>query len=262
MAGKILDNGALVTLGLVAVVAAASLARTRGSAAVDTVVLKEVLRDFLFGSRVRLVSKEAYARIYAESDAYGLSRSAPLGDWSAIRDASPSSLRVMLRILTDAVGHEEVERALRDHVSSSSPVGKVARVIALAKQGAKTVTVEPGLVIADFTDGRLLIFPQTGHVFHYMRGDFTSVPGAFDTLHSVGGWTSYPRTSWAESAHREYEDIIRARTLDAGFPVIPPPKVKVIGVRREPMPQGWEHEVPGRALLPRTTQVPSMYAFG
>jgi hypothetical protein len=261
MAGKILDNGALVTLGLVGVVAAASLAQTRGSAAVDTVVLKEVLHDFLFGSRVHLMTEETYARIYAESDAYGLSRSAPLGDWSGIRDASPSSLRVMLRILTDAVGREEIERALRDHVSSSSPAGKVARVIALAKRDAKHVAVEPGLVIADFTDGRLLIFPQTGHVFRYSHGDFTSGRGAFSTLHSVGGWTSSPRTNWAESAHREYEDIIRARKLDAGFPVIPPPKVKVIGVRHEPMPQGWKHEVSGRAIIPRTTQVPSMYTF-
>jgi len=261
MADKILDNGTLITLGLVGVVAAASLARTRGSAAVDTVVLKEVLRDFLFGSRVHLIPEETYARIYAESDAYGLSRSAPLGDWSAIRDASPSSLRVMLRILTDAVGREEVERALRDHVSSSSPAGKVTRVIALAKRDAKHVAVEPGLVIADFTDGRLLIFPQTGHIFHYKHGNFTSSPGAGGVLYSVGGWTSYPRTNWAESAHREYEDIIRARKLDAGFLVVPSPKVEVIGVRHEPMPQGWRHEVSGRAIIPRTTQVPSMYAF-
>lgn len=225
-----------------------------------------VLRDFLFGPRIRDLSAADHEAIIGESDAYGVGESAPLGDWSAVRDASLPSVRVMFRLLSQAVGEPAVNRALRDHMDSAGPAGKIARILKLAKTNAKPYSVDNGvdggMVIADFHDGRLVIFVRDGFIFEWRRA-FTSVPGAFSTLMDVGGWTSMPRSKWPETAHQAYEGIILPRRLGSGFPELAPPLAfdGVTGLAI-PMAAGANgRNLPGHADPPRGEQVPALSRF-
>ena len=243
-------NGRTLTLGLLGIVAAAGLVSKRGSASERDAqaAMRGVLRDFLFGGRVEELSERDHEAIIAESDAYGVGKSAPLGDWSAVRDSSPTSIRVMFRILSEAVGPKQINQALRDRMDAETPYGD--------------------MVIADFhpKEGRFILFLRDKLVFRFDREATTST-GPYAILSDIGSpMGPGVRSRWPDVAHRAYDEVILPRRLGAKFPTLAPIQGEIVdgrtGLRTKLptiRPNADDRILAGHPTPPEGEQVPHVY---
>ena len=267
-------NGRTLTLGLLGIVAAAGLVSKRGSASERDAqaAMRGVLRDFLFGGRVEELSERDHEAIIAESDAYGVGKSAPLGDWSAVRDSSPTSIRVMFRILSEAVGPKQINQALRDRMDAETPPGQFALLLKLTKKNARSYVVEKtpygDMVIADFhpKEGRFILFLRDKLVFRFDREATTST-GPYAILSDIGSpMGPGVRSRWPDVAHRAYDEVILPRRLGAKFPTLAPIQGEIVdgrtGLRTKLptiRPNADDRILAGHPTPPEGEQVPHVY---
>jgi len=268
-------NGRTLTLSALAGLAVAGLvAQRRGSASErdSQDAMRGVLRDFLFGSRIEELSERDHEAIIAESDAYGVGKSAPLGDWSAVRDSSPTSIRVMFRILSEVVGPKQINQALRDRMDAESPPGQFALLLKLTKKNARSYVVEKtpygDMVIANFhpKEGGFILFLRDKLVFRF-NGDTTTSTGPSAILSDIGSPMGPGfRSRWPDMAHRAYDEVILPQRLGANFPKPTPTPVEIIdgrtGLRVKPppiRPNADDRILAGHPTPPEGEQVPDVY---